>query len=141
MKRLKIMSTDMELKSQFDTSCKAIFNELKEDQSSVITRAKLESRRNSNKNDIRKNEKEGHQYGYYQIIHGKKEKRCGPFKESELPLELLMQYRQKHQNKKVDNMDDLSYMNNMVKIMAYLSDSSTRLKNTLRTVPLLFNLE
>jgi hypothetical protein len=26
MKRLKIMSTDMELKSQFDTGCKAIFN-------------------------------------------------------------------------------------------------------------------
>jgi hypothetical protein len=125
MKGLKIMSTDMELRSQFNGSCKTIFNKLKEDQSSVITRAKLQLR-DSNKNDTHKNEKEGRQYGYYQIIHGKKEKRC-TFKESELPLELLMQYLQKHQNKKIDNVDNLSYMNNLVKIMTYLSDSSMRL--------------
>jgi hypothetical protein len=72
MKRLKIMSTDMELKSQFDTRCKIIFNKLKEDQSSVITRAKLESRRGQNNGD--KSEIQGHRYGYYQIIHGKKER-------------------------------------------------------------------
>jgi hypothetical protein len=48
MKRLKIMSTDGELKSQFDKSCKVIFNKLKEDQSSVITRSKLELRRDKN---------------------------------------------------------------------------------------------
>jgi hypothetical protein len=132
MKRLKIMSTDMELKSQFDTSCKAILRKLGEDRLSVIERAKLELRRDQNNSDIHKNEKQGRRYEYYQIIHGKKEKRCGPFKESELPLELLMQYRQKHQNKKIDNTDSQSYknnyVNNLLKIVTYLSDSSKRLK-------------
>jgi hypothetical protein len=130
MKRLKIMSTDMELKSQFDTGCKAIFNKLREDQKSVITRAKLESRKGDN-NDIHRNEKQGRRYGYYQIIHGKKEKRCGPFKESDLPLELLMQYRQKHRNDQIDNTDTQSYKNNYenkVKIMTYLFASSKGLR-------------
>jgi hypothetical protein len=141
MKRLKIMSTDMELKSQFDTSCKAIFRKLREDQLSVIERAKLESRRDQNNSDIHKNEKQGRRYRYYQIIHGKKEKRCGPFKESELPLELLMQYRQKHQNKRIDNTDSQNYKNNNennpVKIMTYVFDSSNRLK-TLKELYLFF---
>ena len=75
MKRLKIISTDVELKSQFDTRCKAIFNKLREDQSSVIKRARLESRRYINNNDTHRNETEGRRYGYYRIIHGKKEKR------------------------------------------------------------------
>jgi hypothetical protein len=130
MKKLKIMSTDMELKSQFNTNCIAIFNKLKEDQSSVIMRAKLESRKRDN-SDIHRNEKQGRRYGYYQIIHGKKEKRCGPIKESELPLELLMQYRQKHQNNKINNTDSQSYKNdyeNKVKIMTYLFESSKRLR-------------
>jgi hypothetical protein len=103
---------------------------LREDQKSVITRAKLESRKGDN-NDIHRNEKQGRRYGYYQIIHGKKEKRCGPFKESDLPLELLMQYRQKHRNDQIDNTDTQSYKNNYenkVKIMTYLFESSKGLR-------------
>ena len=100
--------------------CIAIFNKLKEDQSSVIMRAKLESRKRDN-SDIHRNEKQGRRYGYYQIIHGKKEPRCGPIKESELPLELLMQYRQNSQSYKND-------YENKVKIMTYLFESSKRLR-------------
>ena len=74
-----------------------------------------------------RNETRGRRYGYYQIIHGKKEKRCGPFKESELPLEILRQYRQKHQNK-IDKADDQNYKNKLIKIVRYFSDSSKSLK-------------
>jgi hypothetical protein len=130
MKRLKIMSTDMELKSQFDIKCRAIFRKLSEDQLSIIE--KLESGSGQNNSNIHKNGKQGRRYGYYQIIHGKKEKRCGPFSESELPLELLMQYRQKLQNKRIDNVDGQGYKNNYGnnkdKIVKYLSDSSKFLK-------------
>jgi hypothetical protein len=121
MKRLGIMSTDMELRSLFDRKCKAIFQKLIEDQLSVIKRAQLESERRSN-SDIHRNEEQGRRYGYYQIIHGKNEKRCGPFRESELPLELVMQYLQKHQNKKVSSANSQNYKNDFLKITEYVCD-------------------
>ncbi len=64
MKELQILSTDMELRSQFNTRCKAIFNKLGEDQISVIRRAQLELRGHNNNNDTHRNEKEGRRYGY-----------------------------------------------------------------------------
>jgi hypothetical protein len=128
MKRLKIMSTDTELRSQFNTRCKIIFNKLREDELSVMKRAKLESRNENNNNDTHRNEKKGRRYGYYQIVHGKNEKRCGPFRESELPYELLIQYRQKHGNEKIDNVGSQNYKNNLAKIMIYSYGHSIDLK-------------
>ena len=126
MKELKILSIDIELRSRFETKCKAIVKKSMEDQFMIIQSAELETR---NSSDTQQGQKKEQRYRYYQIVHGKKAKRCGPFKESELPLELLVQYRKKHENKKVDNVNDQNWENNMIKINSCFLEISKKLKH------------
>jgi hypothetical protein len=128
MKKLRIMSTDRELRSNFESKCKTIIEEFKNDQLSRIRRAELEAEYNNNGGKVQQNQEQGHQYRYYQIIHGKKEKRCGPFKEADLPPELLIQYRKKHENKKADNANSQKYKNDMIKIQTFRSEYSEDIK-------------
>ena len=102
----------MELRAQFDTKCKAIFKKLIEDQLAVIKRAQLEAKNDSINDNIQQKQKH----------------RCGPFKESELPLELLIQYRKKHQNKMIESVDGRNHNNNLAKIAPYISDIPKSLK-------------
>ena len=124
MRDLKILSSDNELRSQFEMKCKAIVKKSMEDQFTVIKRAELEAR---NSSDTQQEQKKEQRYRYYQIVHGKKTKRCGPFKESDMPLELLIQYRAKHGNRKVDSVNDQDYKNNMIKINSRFLEIPKRL--------------
>jgi hypothetical protein len=81
MKDLKILSFDDELGSQFMTKCKSILEKFIDEQCEVVKRATLEARSYSKSNDIQQEQKQEQRYKYYQIIHDKKAKRCGPFKE------------------------------------------------------------
>jgi hypothetical protein len=127
MKELKIFSIDVELRSQWMTKCKSILDEFVDEQCEVVERATLEARSYSRSNNIKQEQKQEQRYQYYQIIHDKKAKRCGPFSESELPLELLTQYRQKHKNIKTNMTNDQDYRDNWVKINSHLSDIQGRL--------------
>jgi hypothetical protein len=126
MKDLMILSFDVELRSQFMTKCKFIIEKFIHEQCDVVGRATLEARSNSKSNNAQEEQKQEHRYEYYQIIHDKKAKRCGPFKVSELPLELLIQYREKHRNQRIDNANDQNYRDNWTKIQSHISDISKR---------------
>jgi hypothetical protein len=127
MKELKILSSDVELRSRFEMKCKSIIEKFNMEQFEVIRRAELEARSYNSSSDIQQEQKQEQRYRYYQIIHGKKVNRRGPFKESDLPLELLIQYRKKHKNKKIDYANDLDYRDNWIKIKSHLSDIPKRL--------------
>jgi hypothetical protein len=130
MKELKIFSFDVELRSQWTTKCKSIIEEFIEKQSEVVERATLEARSYSRGDDIKQEQRNQ----YYQIIHDKKKKRCGPFREQELPLELLIQYRQKRNNVKSNMTDDQNYRDNWVRIESHLSDIQARLQTLLKLI-------
>jgi hypothetical protein len=127
MKELKIFSFDVQLRSQWMAKCKSILDEFVEEQCEVVERATLEARSYSRSNDIQQEQKQEQRYRYYQIIHGKNTKRCGPFREEELPLELLIQYREKHKNMKTNGTNDQDYRDSWVKINSHLSDIQKRL--------------
>jgi hypothetical protein len=126
MEELKIFSIDVELRSQWMTKCKSILDEFVDEQCEVVERATLEARSYSRSNDIQQDHKQEQRYKYYQIVHDKA-KRCGPFKESELPIELLIQYREKHKNIETKSTNDQDYKDNWVKINSHLSDIQERL--------------
>ena len=134
MKELKIFSFDVELRSQWVTKCKSIIDEFIDEQYEVVERATLEamSYRRSNNTLQEQTNKQELRYQYYQIVHGKKVKRCGPFKESELPLELLTQYRKKHKTASLqieaNGTNNQDYRDNWMKIKSYLSEIPERLE-------------
>jgi hypothetical protein len=130
MSKLKIMSTDKELRSLFDTKCKDIITKLADSQIDIIKRAKSEAKNSQSE----ENQLQGQQYQYYYIVHQidpyDREARsihpdgkikCGPFKESELSVELLLEYRKKHGFKKNDN-NGLNYENALIKIKSFCED-------------------
>jgi len=127
MKELKILSFDVELRAQFMTKCKSIIEKFIDEQYEVVRRATLEARSYSGSSDIQQAPKQEQGYQYYQIIHDKKAKRCGPFKESDLPLELLIQYRKKHKNVKANRTTvGRNYRDNWIKINSHISDISNQ---------------
>jgi hypothetical protein len=126
MKELRILSLDVELGSQFATRCKSIIEKFINEQFDVVRRATLEERSYSRSNNVQQEHEQEHKYEYYQIIHDKKAKRCGPFKESELPIELLIQYREKHKNQRINNANDKNYRDNWTKIQSHISDIPER---------------
>lgn len=126
MKELRILSMDVELGPQFATRCESILEKFIHEQFGVARRATLEARSYSKSNNIQQEREQEHKYEYYQIIHDKKTKRCGPFKESELPLELLIQYREKRKNQRINNANDKNYRDNWTKIQSHISEIPKR---------------
>ena len=118
MMKLKLrMSTDKELRSLFDTKCKDIIAKLVDSQIDIIKRALSEAKNNNTNNQSEENQPQGRDniiiiILYIQIdpydrdarrIHPNGKIECGPFKESELSSELLLEYRKKHGIKKNEN--------------------------------------
>jgi hypothetical protein len=107
-----IMSTDEELRSRFSDSCDIIIKKTVYECESIIKRAALAA---NNLVNTPKDEtlRQVHSHQYYYIIHhneisdnktrmmypARKKITCGPFTESKLPVELLLEYQNRHQNK------------------------------------------
>lgn len=141
MSKLKLMSTDKELRSLFDTKCKDIIAKLVDSQIDIIKRARSEAKNNNTNNQSEENQLQGQQYHYYYIVHqidpydrdarrihpnGKI--KCGPFKESELSPELLLEYRKKHGIKKNEN-NGLSKKEDLNKIISFCYDCPEQLRS------------
>jgi hypothetical protein len=112
LKMKMIMSADEELRSRFHTNRDIIIKELMDECESVIKRAAFAADNLFNTTEDEITHRQAHSHQYYYIIHQnehldnktrimltRKRITCGPFTESELPVELLLEYQNKHQSK------------------------------------------
>jgi hypothetical protein len=106
LKMKMIMSTDEELRSRFRANCDIIIRKSEDECESIIKRAALAANNlvNTPSDELHK---QAHSHQYYYIIHqnelsdnktrmthpAMKKITCGPFTESELPVELLLGYQ------------------------------------------------
>jgi len=135
VKMSKIMSTDEELRSRYHAICETIIKKSEDECISIIKKAELVANDSINIDCDGNMQKQAHNYQYYYIIHqvdsldsesriihhdGKI--RCGPFTESQMPIELLLEYRRRHQikNDKTSNRLDVhSYNAKLNKIRSF----------------------
>jgi hypothetical protein len=112
LKMKMIMSTDEELRSRFRANCDIIIKKSVNECESIIKRAALAADNLVNTSKDENMHRQAHSHQYYYIIHQneqsdnktrmyptRKRIACGPFTESELPVELLLEYQNRHQSK------------------------------------------
>lgn len=108
-----IMLMDAELRYRYRANCDIIINKSVDECESIIKRAALAADNLVNTPQDENMHRQTHTYRYYYIIHqteqsddkvrtkssARKRVTCGPFTESKLPVELLLEYQSRHQNK------------------------------------------
>jgi hypothetical protein len=113
LKMKMIMLTDAELRSRYRANCDIIINKSVDECESIIKRAVLAADNLVNTPQDENMHRQTHSYQYYYIIHqteqsddkvrimssARRRVTCGPFTESKLPVELLLEYQNRHQNK------------------------------------------
>jgi hypothetical protein len=126
VKMSKIMSTDEELRSRFHANCETIIKKSEDECIFIIKRAEFVANDSIKTVYDNNKQKQAHNYQYYYIIHqidpldnesrimhpdGKI--RCGPVTESQMPIELLLEYHRRHQSKndKTPNTQDVDNYN------------------------------
>jgi hypothetical protein len=140
-----IMSTDEELRSQFLDNCDIIIKSLASEYLSIKKRALLAANNLVNTANDENMREQTHRYQYYYIIHqndlqhnetwminADRKIRCGPFTESEMPIELLLEYHNKHRredNNTPNSQNHLRYRAHLDKIRSFSVDYHKRLED------------